>query len=112
MGQTNATAGLRNLGDEGLIARKPTASEQAKQKGLTDRLGKEKAKQLGIGMAKGGAGLTEDYNQKFINALEGQVNIKEAGQKKIVRERKRTIFAGGKIYNIGNNIFRRTLGGL
>jgi hypothetical protein len=109
MGQTNAIAGLRNLGNEGLIARKPTASEQAKQKGLTDRLGKEKAKQLGIEMAKGGAGLTEDYNQKFINALEGQVNIKEAGQKRRVRERKRTIFAGG---NVNDNIFRRTLGGL
>ena len=109
MGQKNAVAGTRNLGNEGLIGRRPTASEQAKQKGLTDRLGEEKARQLGIEMAKGGAGLTEDYNEKLINALEEQVNIKEAGQKRRVRERKRTIFAGG---NIGNNIFRRTLGGL
>ena len=107
MGTSNS--GFGGLANKGLIGRRGTASEQAKQKGLADRLGEEKARQLGIEMAKGGAGLAEDYNQKFINALEEQVNIKEAGQKRRVRERKRTIFAGG---NIGNNIFRRTLGGL
>lgn len=106
---TNHEAGFRKLANEGLIGRAPTASELAKRKGLSARLGEEKAKQLRIEMAKGGAGLAEDYNEKLINALEEQVNIKEAGQKRKVRKRKRTIFAGG---NVSDNIFRRTLGGL
>jgi hypothetical protein len=112
MGQTNAANGLRNLAEQGRIGIGPTASEQSRRKGLIDRFGsggEEKARQLGIEMAKGGAGLVKGNFTKYLNAFEEQVNIKGAGQERKVRERKRTIFAGA---NMNNNIFRRTLGGL
>lgn len=99
-------------------------SQQAELRGLADRLGQEgrnvNTKEIVPGQFKSDvngvigkdfsrADLVKDQFNQLKKSLEERVNIKEAGQKRRIRERKRTIFAGR---NVSDNIFKRTLGGL
>lgn len=116
MGQTNAVAG-------------PSSSEQAKIQSFNKKTIDKTISELGydprnqesmkryFGQFTPRPVLRGDnskmdkrsFSQRFIDKATEFENISQAGQERKVRERKRTIFAGG---NIGNNIFRRTLGGL
>ena len=93
-----------------------TAKQKSEITSIKERLGEErfniffdKRVNDGINRKDRASAIGKLAASEFIKAGKEEVARLEAGQKRKVRERKQTIFAGG---NVGDNIFRRTLGGL